>query len=160
MSTTREPTICAPALQLLHVQPCWDGNHLRLLRDINFIEVGNELHPLLHLFALFWLSIAFGVFLASYLGPLWDDDGWVEEAICWIASCPADLSRFNGNDIHELKYTIALGGLLLYLIFEFLAGMKKFGFIVINIPLGGTDRGTYSSYMGTTPFFIRLPINH
>lgn len=84
----------------------------------------------------------------------------MEEAICWIASCPADLSRFNGNDIHELKYTIALGGLLLYLIFEFLAGMKKFGFIVINIPLGGTDRGTYSSYMGTTPFFIRLPINH
>ena len=130
-----------------------------LLRDINFVEIGSELNPFLHFAALFCLSISFGVFLLSYLGPLWEDDGWVESALCWLKDCHSS-EDFKESHITEVKWFTAIAGVLGYVVMEWLAGTKKRGFIVINVPLGGTLRGTSSKYMGTTPFYIRLKTNH
>jgi Ca2+-binding EF-hand superfamily protein len=140
-----------------------------LLQDINFIEVGAELHPVIHALALVFFVISVGIFMASYAGPIWADGGPFERHIvCNVKTCTVEDSSdacpdcYNptASNISHIKWSIVIIGFVLYLFFEFLAGKKKRGFIVINIPLGGTQRGVGSNYMGATPFFIRLLPNH
>jgi Ca2+-binding EF-hand superfamily protein len=137
-----------PCMRCVCPSAAMDKNeYYMLLRDANFVEIGAELHPLLHDFALFWLTLAVATLFASFLPGLWSA---LQKKWNWTQ-----------EEVTQFKWALFCGSVMLYLVCEMLAGKFKRGYVLLNVAPGGTVRGVNQNRLaGSTPFFVRLSTGH
>ena len=151
--------------------PCcraWMGDsheYTVLLQDVNFVEIGAELHPVFHNLAMSFLTFALALFFSSFItGGVYQT---LEHGVCdwrgeggdWTDDCAGSFWSIRprtNDEIDNIKWTMVVSSIAAFFLFDWIAGAKKRGYVLVNVSPGGTERGEGNPFAGTSPFYIRL----
>lgn len=144
-----------------------------LLQDVNFVEIGAELFPVYHSIAMMSLTFSLGLFFSTFItGGLYvhlnhgvcsfievSSDPFSGWGVPWTDECLANnisIKPRTNDEVDHLKWGVFVLAIAVYFLFDWLAGKKKKGYILINVSPGGTERGEVNPFAGASPFYIRL----
>jgi len=131
-----------------------------LLQDVNFVEIGATLGAVPHALAMVFLTIALGLFFSSFITAGLFSSLRRDHDINRDGVISENEKGYDVEDIDFWKWAVFFSCLGLFVVFEFFAGLKKKGYVMVNVSPGGSPRGELNPFAGNSPFFIRLKPGH
>ena len=135
-----------------------EDSYFLLLENVTFMEVGSDYFWLFEFLTKVFIRLGFFFLLMEYvfMEPLQMFQDVIEElSITWFEDSSEDTSSIMYS--WKNRYTISAICFSLYIVFKFLCGkVFKRGYVSIHCLPGGTERGRSSTFMGRSPFFVRL----
>lgn len=159
-----EKHCCRPTWQLWasKADATWDRYYV-LLKDTSFIESGKVGEPFAAKLARVCLAIGFAWLCSSameeYITELAAGDGmqkFVERAASDVDVEKHSDKYLLGGSIRDMRLQGFYCGVILFLLFRWIAGLMDQHFLHVGCSAGGTQRGRSNPHGGRSPFYIRI----